>query len=130
MQGRENEGAGKSKMKRKVIGLVEEIYIRIDSENGGSREVKVKAKIDTGASMSSISKRLVSRLKLQLHHRTAMVKSALGRERRTMLKLPIRMHGKHLKAFFSVADRKNLAHKMLIGQNILKLGKFVIDPLK
>ncbi len=117
-------------MKRRVLGLVENVYIKVDSSQGNVREVKVKAKIDTGASMSSISKRLVSRLKLQLHHRTAMVKSALGRERRTMIKLPIKMHGKHLKAFFSVADRKNLAHKMLIGQNILKLGKFVIDPLK
>lgn len=117
-------------MKRKVLGLVENIYIRIDSGDGSAKIVKVKAKVDTGASMSSISKRLVSRLRLKLHHRTAIVKNALGKERRTMIKLPLKIHGKHLKAFFSVADRKNLAYKMLIGQNILKLGKFVIDPLK
>ncbi len=117
-------------MKRKVIGLIEHFYIKMEGENGSIREVRVKAKVDTGASMSSISKRLARRLDLKHHHRTATVKSALGREKRNLIKIPIRLHGKNLKVFFSVADRKNLAHQALIGQNILKLGKFLIDPIK
>ena len=120
----------KGKMKRKTIGLVEDIYIRVDSGNGAVRDVRVKAKIDTGASMSSISKRLAKRLGLEHHHRTAIVKSALGKERRNLIKVSIRMRGKALKAFFSVADRKNLIHKVLIGQNVLRLGRFLVDPLR
>jgi len=117
-------------MKRNTIGLIENISIKVDSGNGTVKNVKVRAKVDTGASMSSISKRLVKRLGLVHHHRTAIVKSALGKERRNLIKLSIRMHGKALKAFFSVADRKNLSYKVLIGQNVLRLGKFLVDPLK
>ena len=52
------------------------------------------------------------------------------KERRKLVKVHVRLKGKVLRAFFSVAERKHLAHSVLIGQNVLKLGKFLIDPLK
>ena len=119
------------KRKRKVIGLVENIHISGKKSNGGVREIKVKAKIDTGASRSSISKELAKKLRLGRHsRRTTIVKSAFGRERRKLIKIEVRLRGKALKAFFSVADRKHMPHRVLIGQNILRMGRFLIDPLK
>lgn len=118
-------------VKRKVIGLVENVYIRGKNRNGEVRGIKVKAKIDTGASRSSISKELAQKLRLGRHsRRTTIVKSALGRERRKLIKIEIRLKGKALKAFFSVADRKHMPHRVLIGKNVLRMGRFLVDPLK
>ena len=119
----------RDKMKRKILGLVEIVYIKGKYSNGKSRELKVRAKIDTGATRSSISKTLVRKLRFGKARRTAIIKSAFGKERRKLIKIPIRLRGKVLKAFFSIADRRHLAHRVLIGQNVLRMGKFLIDPL-
>jgi len=108
-------------MKRKILGLIETVYIK---------DTKVRAKVDTGASKSSISKSLVKKLGLGTIKKTTIIKSALGKEKRKIIKAPIKIKGKNLKAFFSVANRKHLSYSVLIGKNILKLGKFLIDPLK
>lgn len=117
------------KEKRKVLGLIEHIYIR-GKANEGRQEMKVKAKVDTGACKSSISKSLVRKYNLGPIKRMTTVKSALGREKRKVIKVPVRIRGKKLRAFFSIANRGHMAYNILIGQNILKMGKFLIDPLK
>ena len=117
-------------MRRKALGLIETIYIKGEFSNGKKRELKIKAKVDTGASKSSISKSLVKKLNLGPVKKTTTVKSALGREERNVIKIPIKLKGKRLKAFFSIADRRHMSYDVLLGQNILKLGKFLVDPLK
>ncbi|OYT41533.1 hypothetical protein B6U80_01170 [Candidatus Pacearchaeota archaeon ex4484_26] len=117
-------------MKRKILGLIEPVYIKGKDEEGKAKELKIKAKIDTGAYKSSISKSLVKKLKLGPVKKTMIIKSALGKERRKVIKVQVRIKNKKLKAFFSIANRKHLTYDILIGQNILKLGKFLIDPLK
>ena len=117
-------------MKRKVLGLVEPITIVGKNSNGRITDLKIKAKVDTGASRSSISKDLVKKLNLGLYKKTTLVRSALGSERRRLVKAQVSLKGKTMKVFFSVADRRHLTHRVLIGQNMLKLGKFLVDPLK
>ncbi len=117
-------------MKREVLGLTEIVLIKGKNENGGRRLLKVKAKIDTGASKSSICDTLVKKLNLQPHDKTVTLKSAFGKQRRRLIKVPIKIKGKGLKAYFSVSDRRHLKHDILIGLNILKRWKFLIDPLK
>ena len=105
-------------MKRKVLGLVENLYIKV-RKGDVVEEIKVRAKVDTGASKSSISKGLVKKLDLGPVRRTATIRSALGTEKRHIIKVPIKLRGKHLKVFFSVANRKHMKYGVLIGQNIL-----------
>ena len=112
-------------MKRKILGLIEPITVK-----GKTKEIKVNAKVDTGASKSSISKELVKKLGIGKVRRIAVFKSALGRQKRKVVKTSIVLKGKKLKVFFSVADRKHMKYNLLIGRNILRMGKFLIDPLK
>lgn len=117
-------------MKRKVLGLIEHISIIGEDSKGRERGLIIKAKVDTGASRSSISKNLVKKLNLGPHKKTTLIKSAIGVERRKVIKVRIRLKGKTLKAFFSVANREHMTYGVLIGQNILRMGRFLVDPLK
>ena len=107
-------------MEKTVVGLVEEIQI-----NGK----KVTARIDTGAEYSSIDKDFASQLKLGPVIRTILIKSASGKERRPVVEAEVKIKGKILHSKFSIADRKHMKYKALIGQNILKKG-FLVDPSK
>jgi len=110
------------KYKKKIIvGLTENIRII-----GRSKEKEVKAKIDTGATKSSIDARLAASLQLGPVIKTKLVKSAHGHSVRPVIKIDIELKGKRMKEEFTLADRKHLKYKVLIGQNILKKG-FLVD---
>ena len=109
---------------RVVVGLTEPVTVK-----GKNLSEKIVARIDTGATKSSIDSKLVKQLKLGPVTRTKLVKSASGSKVRPIIEAQINMCRKRIKAEFTVADRSNLKYKLLIGQNILKKG-FIIDPLK
>ncbi|MBU2496439.1 MAG: RimK/LysX family protein [Nanoarchaeota archaeon] len=117
-------------MARKILGIIETIGIIRRDSDGKLKSVKVRAKVDTGASRSSISKVLVKKYNLGPVRKTTIIKSAMGREKREVIKITVKVKGKRIKAFFNVANRKHMKYNMLIGKNVLKLGKFLIDPLK
>ncbi len=108
-----------------TIGIIEEITILTDDY----KKKNIKAKIDTGASKSSIDLNLASELKLGPIIKTKLIKSAHGVKVRPVLNITIILHKKKIKAEFTIADRKHMNYKMLVGQNILKKG-FLIDPNK
>jgi hypothetical protein len=107
---------------RLIIGLIEKIIL----ENGK----EYLAKIDTGADSSSIDKKILEKLgeKKIISHKT--VRSALGRHRRPTILLEIVFQDKKFIEKFSISDRQNLKYKILIGNDILKKEKFLIDPCK
>ena len=107
-----------------VIGLTEKVII---SEAGDDRQFV--AKIDTGATKSSIDLNLASELKLGPLTRSRVVKSASGTRLRPMLEVEIKIKGRVIKAEFTLADRTPMKYRLLIGQNILRQG-FLIDPSK
>ena len=107
-----------------VIGLSERITIK---NSKGKRTVE--AKIDTGATKSSIDVELAKQLHLGPVITSKMVKSAHGYMLRPVVKATIAIAGKTLTEDFTLADRNHLKYAVLIGQNILKHG-FLIDPLK
>lgn len=111
-------------MSKTIVGLVEEAYIY-----GPKERKKLTAKIDTGATKSSIDFSLAKRLNLGPVLRMATVKSALGRKERGLIKAGIKIAGRAIRAFFTIADRRHMKYKVLVGQNILKRG-FLIDPSK
>jgi len=109
---------------RQVIGLTEMITVI-----GASNSKKVAARIDTGATKSSIDHKLAIDLDLGPILRTAVIRSANGRVKRPVIKAKIQIGDSVLNSEFTLADRKHMKYRILIGQDILKQG-FIIDPLK
>lgn len=110
--------------KRIIIGLTEKIKV-----NSHDKEKTLIARIDTGATTSSIDMRLASELRLGPVVITKLVKSAHGKTIRPVIIAEITLAGKKLKGKFTIADRSHMKYKVLVGQNILKKG-FLIDPMK
>ena len=107
---------------RQIIGLTENITII-----GSKTNKKVIARIDTGATKSSIDKELATQLGLGPTLRTTMIRSANGRSQRNLVKATIKIGDKEINTEFSVADRTHMRYRVLIGRNILTKG-FIIDP--
>lgn len=110
--------------KRTIVGLVEPVIITHDGQ-----EEKVRARIDSGATNSSIDFALASKLRLGPVVANKLIKSANGARMRPVIEATVKIHGKELRARFTLADRSHMKYKVLIGQNILKRG-FLIDPCK
>ena len=109
---------------RKVIGFYEEVTVV-----GKEKSEKVTARIDTGATKSSLDSRLAVKLKLGPVIEKKYIKNAHGAKLRPIINVEIELKGEKIKELFSVADRSHMKYPVLIGQNILKKG-FIIDPLK
>ena len=108
-----------------VIGLLEEITIY---SNNGKRKT-LMAKIDTGATKSSIDINLASKLKLGPVIKSRMIKSAHGSKLRPVIEAHVKLAGKKMLSEFTLIDRVHMKYKALIGQATLKNG-FIIDPSK
>jgi hypothetical protein len=109
---------------RIIIGLTEEVLIK-----GKKKKRRIIARIDTGATKSSIDKALAKELELGPVLRNKVIKSAHGSTKRPIVAVKTRLAGRSLNCHFTIADRSHMKYKVLIGQNILTRG-FLIDPLK
>jgi hypothetical protein len=107
---------------RTVVGLTEVITI-----HGPHGSEKVLARIDTGATKSSISLTLASKLELGPVVDSKLVKSAHGSKLRPIINVNVDVKGKELDELFTLADRDHMKYKVLIGQNVLK-HDFMVDP--
>jgi len=111
-------------MERPVLGLTEKIKLL------GVKQEEVMARIDSGATASSVDINLAQRLNLGPVTRKKIVKSASGVKERPMVEAEVKINNITIRAEFTLADRDHMTYPVLIGQNILKKGKFLIDPLK
>ena len=116
----------KIKMGQIILGLTEEVTI----SGGSGKEKKVKARIDTGATASSIDSSLAQELELDSTEKFKMVRSASGTKKRQVVIAKIKMDGLAIEEEFTLADRNRMTYPLLIGQNILKKGDFLINPKK
>jgi hypothetical protein len=73
---------------------------------------------------------LAQELKLGPVMKNKVFRSAHGRKMRPIITATITLKRRSIKCWFSVIDRSHMRYKMLIGQNALKKGGFIIDPLK
>lgn len=104
----------------------------------------VKGKVDTGAEISSLhvdnwkvngnkvtflsSVLSPNEISLNLHNHQA-VKSVNGVEYRPVISLSIRINNRLLKdVLFNLTNRSSMDYPVLVGQNALEKGKFLIDP--
>ncbi len=108
---------------RTVVGLIEDITILNDVDS-----INVKARIDTGATRSSVNESIAEKLNAE-ETGTTTVKSSHGITKRKIVKLTIKISGKEITGTFSVFNRSHMTYPVLIGQNILKQN-FIIDPKK
>jgi len=107
-----------------IVGLTEKVYVF-----GAWKNKEVTARIDTGATKSSIDGSLARTLGIGPVLRIAIVKAAHGISRRPIVVSKLRIAGRILAAEFTIAKRTHMKYRMLIGQNILRRG-FLIDPSK
>ena len=111
-------------MEKTIVGLLEIVKLSNDG-----KDEEIIARIDTGATKSSIDLSLASKLKLGPIIASTPVKSAHGTKIRPVIEIEIEMCNRKIKDLFTIADRAHMKYQILIGQNILKQG-FLIDPLK
>jgi hypothetical protein len=105
-----------------IVGLTEIVKL---INNG--KEIEVPAKVDTGATRSSIDIKLASRLNLGPVIKSKMVKSAHGNKLRPVIEGLIIIADKKIKSEFTLADRTHMKFAVLIGVNTLK-DNFLVDP--
>lgn len=111
--------------KKTVVGLVE--HAKVTGPSGKTKEVL--ARIDSGATKSSIDVRLAADLSLGPVLKAKIVKSASGKSLRPVVEAKVALADKEFKTDFTIADRADMKYQVLIGQNILRKG-FLIDPAK
>ena len=109
---------------RTIVGLTEKIIVK-----SNSNKKELIARIDTGATKSSIDLSLASELKMGPVVDSRLIKSAHGVKLRPVVEAEVTLHGRTLRAKFTLADRNHMKYPVLIGQNILKKG-FLIDPCR
>jgi hypothetical protein len=109
---------------RTIVGVKEHVTII-----GPMKQRTVLARIDTGATKSSIDLKLAKSLGLGPVLRYKTIKSAHGVAKRGIILARIRIAGRTFRVFFTLADRKHMKYAVLIGRNILKRG-FLINPTK
>ncbi len=109
----------------KVVGLHEFIIIK-----GSKKEKKVKAKIDTGASDSSISLRLFREIGETPVVRHVIVERAHEQEKRQLVKLQVKVIDvkKWVESEFTVSNRENMEYEVLLGDNTLKKLHVLVNP--
>jgi alpha-L-glutamate ligase-like protein len=110
--------------KRKILGMREKILLLAPS---GSQEETI-AKIDTGAYRTAICTTLAQRLHLQNIITYKTVQGALGKQRRPVVALTLRLGGKTIHTEVFVVDRTELKHEVIVGRR--DLNGFLVDPSK
>ncbi len=109
-----------------IIGVVEKVKITSTSND---KSTTVLARIDTGASRSSIGVNLAAELNLGPIKDQATVRNANGVTYRPVVEAVIELGGKKIKEQFTIANRNRMNYKVLVGRNVLKQG-FLIDTSK
>jgi hypothetical protein len=112
---------------QRIIGPIE--YVVITGHHGKAR---VKARIDTGAARTSVDIWLAARIGLGPTVDVAKVRSSLTDEpkKRPVVKGTVEVDGIMFRVPVSIGDRSEMRYPVLIGMDILRSGKFLIDPSK
>lgn len=111
--------------KKNILGLVETVMLKTSD----GKEVEVLARIDTGATKSSMDSTLAKKIGVGPVIAEKFVRNAHGRHRRSIVEATIRIGEQTIKDKFTLADRTHLKYPVLIGKNVLEKG-FLIDPNK
>ena len=109
-------------LKENVVYLTENITVI-----GPNKNKNVEARIDTGASRSSMDLELAAELRLGPIVKVRKIRSSHGKSSRPVVNGTIIIKNKILVCQFTLADRNDLKYPVLIGRNLLEKGNFVVD---
>lgn len=109
---------------KKILGANE----RVEIASGDTKRFEIIAKIDTGAYRSVIAKTIADALGFKEGERQKTVRSALGKEERSIVTIQLKLHGETIETEVFIADREEMKRDVIIGRKDLK--KFLIDPTK
>lgn len=115
------------KKERIIIGPIE--FVKVTGHHG---EARVKGKVDTGATRTSVDVWLAANIGLGPTVDVTKVKSALLDEVRSrpLVRAIVEIAGEQFALPVSVNDRSDMRYPVLVGMDILGLGRFLIDPAK
>ena len=115
------------KKERIIVGPIE--FVKVIGHHG---EARVKGKIDTGSTRTSVDVWLAANIGLGPTVDVAKVKSALLDEVRSrpLVRAIVEIAGEQFALPVSVNDRSDMRYPVLVGMDILRLGRFLIDPAK
>ncbi len=88
--------------------------------------LRVMARVDTGATLSSIDQQLALKLGFNQTIRKISVRNAHGTTLRQVVKIPFLLKGQKRMAEFTLAERGNLDYSVLLGRS--SLNGFLVDP--
>lgn len=110
---------------RKVLRIVERVLVV-----GPAGRVSVLAKIDTGATRTSLDRDLAERLGLGPVIRTVRIRaaSAAEPETRPVVRAELVLAGVRFRVAVAVADRKDMRYRMIVGVDVLGRSPFLVDP--
>lgn len=114
---------------KKVIGTIEEVefsYKEIRKGKEIEEKYKKLARIDTGASRTSISYDILKKIKTEKLIEKRIVRSSLGEEIRPIVPITFYLKGEKIETEAFIADRSQMKYEMIIGRRDLK--NFIIDP--
>jgi len=108
---------------RDLIGSQEVIWIVDDIGD----QIPIKARIDTGATHSSLCISVARRLKLKsIPWESMRLRNAHGSSERPVYWLTFILGNKRIKTKVSVIERRHLQCDMIVGRR--NLGSFIVDP--
>ncbi len=112
---------------RTTIGIVEEVTLR-----GSKGDIRVLAKIDTGATRTSLDTDLAARAGLGPVFDRVRVRAAAAHEpeERDVVDARVVIAGREFDVAVAITDRKDMRYHMIVGMDILRDSGFLVDPSK
>ncbi len=92
----------------------------------------MRAKVDTGATRTSIDTDLAKKLGLEPVERRVRIRSAAADrpEERDVVKAAIVIGTKTFETHVAVTDRKDMKYHVIVGMDVLRHSGFLISPRK
>ena len=112
---------------RTSIGVVEEVTLR-----GSNGDIRVLARIDTGAARTSLDTDLAARAGLGPVFDRVRVRAAAAHkpEERDVVDARVVIEGREFDVAVAITDRKDMRYHMIVGMDILRDSGFLVDPSK
>jgi hypothetical protein len=122
-----HETPGRATVERRTIGVVEAVLVR-----GRRGSLPVRAKVDTGAARTSLDTRLARRLGLGPVVGHVRIRSAAADvpEKRDVVRASIVIAGRTFRVHLTITDRRDMRYRMIVGMDVLRRGRFLVDPRK
>src|SRR5881296_2116936 len=117
----------RQRQERPTIGVVEEVTLR-----GSKGDIRVLARIDTGAARTSLDTDLAARAGLGPVFDRVRVRAAAAHEpeERDVVDARVVIAGREFEVAVAIADRKDMRYHMIVGMDILRDSGFLVDPSK